>query len=118
VSAADCKRCRERGKTWEGANPKCAFPSGVFRSDNWNCATMNELRELADSAAAWSEDQHAALLPWEGEFIVLGWYKHRGRTEVARVISTSATLRTLTLRKAEAFLAWSEDMGARKAVAS
>jgi len=42
-----CRLCEQRGKTWEGSDPKCAFESYGFSHDNWNCATMNRLREIA-----------------------------------------------------------------------
>jgi hypothetical protein len=34
--------CKQRGKTWEGADPQCAFENGIFSSENWNCATADE----------------------------------------------------------------------------
>ena len=82
-----CKRCVARGQTWPGDPPKCAFPEGVFVSDNWNCATMNELRDIVYKLATWNEDQYTAAIPLDcGWFIVLGWYKNRGRTELCAVV--------------------------------
>jgi hypothetical protein len=43
-----CKLCNERGKTWNGDDPVCAFENGVFSNDNWNCATMNKLRNISE----------------------------------------------------------------------
>ena len=45
-----CTECLIRGKDWEGSDPKCAFDNDekLFSTDNWNCATMNKLRERAD----------------------------------------------------------------------
>jgi hypothetical protein len=94
-----------RGKTWQGDGPVCAFPNGRFVTRNWMCATMGALRDVAAESAAYSDDQYAALLPWDGSFVLLGWYKSRGRTEVARVITPAAQVRWLTLKQAEAFLA-------------
>lgn len=91
-----CDRCVERGKTWSGGDPVCGFTSsGEFRPDNWNCATLNALRELtADPREGggigvhlWHEDTNVAVLPmpersdgrWGG-FMLVGWYKSRGRT--------------------------------------
>jgi hypothetical protein len=99
-----CTRCKARGKTWKGSDPRCAFPNGRFVSDNWNCATMEELRNLADTGAVYSGDHYAAILPWDGCFIVLGWYKQRGRTDVARLLTMSSKARLLTLAAAERFL--------------
>lgn len=100
-----CPRCVERGQTWSGGAPRCAFTDdGRFGADNWNCATMNELRDHAENDAVWSEDQHAALLAYDGCFIVLGWYKSRGTTEYAAWLE-EATARPLMLEQADAYLA-------------
>jgi hypothetical protein len=101
---AACKRCIERGKTWNGGDPKCAFESGVFDTDNWMCATMNALRDKAEDNRVYNNDQSGALLPdGEGSYIVLSWYKNRGRTEGAWVFDES-DLERLTLENAEALL--------------
>ena len=47
VSMPECPLCKKRGKTWEGDDPVCALKNGKFSDDNWNCATMNKLREIA-----------------------------------------------------------------------
>lgn len=101
-----CARCRRRGKTWSGDDPKCAFLMGVFSPDNWRCATMDELRDAAAASHAtiWTEDQWAALLPLESpEFIVLSWYKSRGRVEGAWLISEEHA-EPVTLEEAEGAL--------------
>ncbi len=101
--------CKERGQTWSGSAPRCAFESGVFSSDNWNCATANALRELSgernwqtkekDSLWLRRNDQSFAAMwvpahpedvpdgdrcgPFRGGgFIAMTWYKHRGQTEM------------------------------------
>lgn len=96
-----CERCRTAVKDWEGADRKCAFNAGVFSSDNWNCATMAELRDLAQPGALWNEDQYAAVLRLGNcsGFIVLSWYKRRGRTEGAWFM-TEDTVRPLALTEA------------------
>jgi len=118
ASTSECRLCVERGgRTWEGSDPNCAFTSGEFDDDNWNCATLNALRTIAEGddwpepaewgeqrGALWSNDERAALIAHEGEFVVLGWYKHRGRTQIALLISDDG-YRTLTLADAERFLA-------------
>jgi hypothetical protein len=104
LESQQCPRCRTRGQTWNGGAPKCGFPQGVFDEGNWNCATLNALRDLVDETRAlWSEDQYAALILLDGDFIVLGWYKHRGRTEEAWLMSDG--MQPLTLDDAERFLA-------------
>jgi hypothetical protein len=101
---AVCKRCIERGKTWNGGDPKCAFESGVFDTDNWMCATMNALRDKAEDNRVYNNEQSGALLPdGEGSYIVLSWYKNRGRTEGAWVFDES-DIEPLTLENAEALL--------------
>ena len=71
VPGEDCPRCRARGKTWRGSHPRCAFktPEQVFNPDNWNCATANTIREIAErdwfSRLAWPETWWSC---WEDEF--------------------------------------------------
>lgn len=79
----DCPLCKERGKTWQGGNPVCAFTSGVFDSNNWNCATASKIRSLVIDDAIWNEDQYCAIKPVLdcGEFLLVSWYKRRGRTD-------------------------------------
>lgn len=82
-----CKLCDERGHNWPGDPPRCAFDGRVFDPGNWNCATMNVLRTLAAQFnPQYSDEQRCATIPYDGMFIVLGWYKHRGTTEIALVI--------------------------------
>jgi hypothetical protein len=102
--AGACSRCLARGKTWEGSNPTCAFVEGTFSGDNWMCATMNGLRDMVEESRVWSEDQSAAIIPYDGDFIVLGWYKNRGRTEFAGKLE-ERVMRPLTLEFAELVLA-------------
>ena len=104
---AKCNRCKERGKTWQGSDPTCAFDNEeeLFQ-ENWNCATMSELRQAAENKTVWSEDTNAALLPWDGEFIVLKWYKSRGATECAFMLEGTEA-RPLSLDEAEQYLAFS-----------
>jgi hypothetical protein len=96
-----CPLCEKRVKDWSGSDPQCAFGVGVFSTDNWRCATMRELRKLVEDSAVWHEDEQAALLPVFdcGEFLLLTWYKSRGRTEGAWIVSESE-IRVLTLEDA------------------
>lgn len=111
-----CRRCSERGKAWEGSEPKCSFPDGGrFSPEGWNCGTANALRVLVrqdeeDSRSVWSEDCVAALLPWDGAFVLLTWYKHRGRTDGAWLVA-GASVEWLTLDMAEDFLDWVAALG-------
>lgn len=95
-----CVECENRGKTWKGLDPKCAFEDEEFSKNNWNCATMNKLRDVIDNPS-WSDDQSTALIPMnDGRFILLSWYKNRGCTEGAWIIDESEC-RRLTIKDAE-----------------
>lgn len=96
-----CLLCRLRGQTWKGDAPDCGFTAqGRFTEENWNCATLNALRDLADdedTGVAWRYDRAAGIIGVRDEFlIVLGWYKNRGRTECALVVD-GPDVRPLTL---------------------
>lgn len=97
-----CELCKNRGKTWNGDDPKCAFQVDQFSTANWMCATMNVLRDLADkNQGDVGEfgtyklrhcDHSFAALPFTDRdgverFIVLSWYKSRGRTGQAWVFT-------------------------------
>lgn len=92
-----CAKCIERGQTWQGSPPVCAWDrqphdNWSFR-DNWNCATLNEIRDLEGSPLAdyrWSEDQKYLTILIDGVELPRGrtpmalwvsWYKSRGRTD-------------------------------------
>ncbi len=114
-----CPRCRKRGKTWEGSNPKCAFRSGKFDTDNWNCKTLSDLRALirdkhgdGSNQGFTVRDDSAAgsigvlMIPEHDDidgYLCLTWYKDRGRTERAYILSFGPA-RELTLFKAEMIL--------------
>lgn len=59
---------------------------------------MNRLRDLVEDGATWNEDQYIATISDKnGGFVVLSWYKHRGRTEGAWwVFGTECVPMTLT----------------------
>lgn len=110
-----CELCEKRGKPWEGSDPKCGFPDGQFSTNNWNCATLNTLRHLAEEHRAEGEDfgtyryRHCdvsfAALPFtdsEGSerFIALSWYKDRGRTGQAWVFQEDDPPQPLSLAQA------------------
>ena len=106
VVLEQCRRCRERGKTWNGSDPKCGFKDGIFAEDNWNCATLNALRDFVDGdGVAYFEDQYMALIESSEGIIAIGWYKSRGATEYATVWTGGNEVEPLTLEAAEAALA-------------
>ncbi len=104
--------CRHGEKDWNGGDPECAFDKeGKFREDNWNCFLMSKVRCLMgqrwfgsreDTMPGyfwWDEDQNYGVLyirSWinrkeidsylNGAFVLLDWYKSRGRTESFRIL--------------------------------
>ena len=116
-----CVLCQRRGKTWEGSDPRCAFESGVFDTNNWNCATMNALRDIAyreKQFGYWYRDDnlnasigivHAReLRPGTDDdlqgYLVMTWYKDRGRTGQAWLMDDDDVPRPIAQGEAEAFL--------------
>lgn len=83
-----CKYCSERGKTWNGDDPKCAFEGKVFNKDNWNCAAMNKLRSIAEdnTVVLRDSDENIGIIPYDGVFLVITWYKNRGRCGNAKIM--------------------------------
>jgi hypothetical protein len=100
-----CKECNKRGKTWRGDDPKCGFETDVFSPENWNCASIGLLRDLADERSVYNEGQYCSIIPIPDtcEFIVLSWYKNRGRTDYAIVMSDTGP-RPLTIDVVESIL--------------
>ncbi|MCK9571603.1 hypothetical protein M0R72_21815 [Candidatus Pacearchaeota archaeon] len=85
-----CRLCDETPKQWVGDDRKCAFPNGVFSADNWNCATVAKLRSVANRNALTKtiEDSHFAVIPmYPDGWIVLSWYKERGRMSQAMLVN-------------------------------
>lgn len=80
-----CKLCRQRGKTWNGDDPKCAFV-GEF-ADNWNCATLNAIRDIPNGVDyQYCDDRKYATIKTDGIdglglALWVAWYKSRGNTE-------------------------------------
>lgn len=108
-----CKRCEERGKTWQGDEPKCGFPNGnAFTTENWNCATLLKLWEAADrdGFVSYNNDSACAMVPFDdGDndgWIILTRYKCRGRITNAFWIieSSQSNQNPLTLLQAESAL--------------
>lgn len=108
-----CPRCKERygGKKpdYFGSDPRCAFSkAGVYSTDNWQCATMNQLRHLAGDhewALRWGDESIGYVpLPEDEGFIVMTWHKDRGTTGTATVHLDNFPVRPMTLEDAEAAL--------------
>lgn len=107
-----CPRCRRDPQPSNFADPRrCAFDTegALFTAENWNCATLDVLRERVYSDATdrlrhYSDDQSFSVLPLGGAFLCLGWYKGRGRVELAQVVREQRVL-PLNLKLAEAFIA-------------
>jgi hypothetical protein len=116
-----CKLCQENPIVtnvggWPIANRpprKCAFRDGVFNPANWNCGTLITLR--ADNGDEWAFSKKPGYAHGEdqscytkhvghGFFLVLGWYKDRGRTEYAGILD-GEKMQPLRLDQAEAILA-------------
>lgn len=66
----------------------CAFDcdGGTFVSDNWNCASIDLIRRAVESeklTVVNNEDENICCIPIEYQdyiFLVVQWYKCRGRT--------------------------------------
>ena len=90
-----CKECKELHKT--GFESECAFEGGAFSSDNWNCWTLNKLREKYwqfDNIVE-SLDDYATLIPFDIDdnswyyngFVYMKWYKSRWRTDQLEIMT-------------------------------
>ncbi len=99
----------------------CAFPDGTFTPHHWNCQTMIALRELVnpdqESTSAHffhafhynaDDSRFGVLVIPESEdeavqfgYLVMLWYKDRGRTSQAFVVSDDEEPHPLTLKTAE-----------------
>lgn len=99
-----CRACVERGKTWSGDDPICGWEGPI--AHNWDCATIGKLRSIADrnQFAKYLEDTNIATIPVDYNdttgWIVLSWYKSRGRTSTAMFIFDEEC-HELTLKEAE-----------------
>lgn len=99
-----CKMCRDRGKTWNGDDPKCAFPD--FEG-NWNCATVNAIRDIcyegqnlmpAGVAYQYCENMKYATIKIDhledkrggrlGYALWVCWYKSRGGTDALWILDS------------------------------
>ncbi len=77
-----CPRCSTRVKDWNGDDPKCGFDeNGNFLEHNWNCATLNSLREMGGEETSCDNNYMKVVSRFDVGFGVLSWYKHRGQTD-------------------------------------
>jgi hypothetical protein len=107
VPEKSCQRCSADIPITDSP-PKCAFTTEIFSGDNWCCRTLRILRSLSRVRGAHSPnlDHSVGLIdiPFElseeidGDIdthIMLQWYKDRGRTNQALIVSGNGTIRTL-----------------------
>jgi hypothetical protein len=77
-----CPRCASRVKDWNGDDPKCGFDeNGNFLKHNWNCATLNALREMGGEETSCDNNYVKVVSRFDVGFGILTWYKHRGQTD-------------------------------------
>lgn len=106
-----CPGCAADPQPEDFGSPRaCAFPGGVFNGDNWACVSMAPIRDAAYEVEVRCEDSHMSILPFFDEdgcggFIVVSYYKHRGRTSTADVYVEGEKTRPLTLADAQRFAA-------------
>lgn len=93
-----------------GSPRRCAFESGIFSTDNWQCATLNALRDLAIfSHRDDMENGSICVIPLpvndiQQGYIVLSFYKDRGSVGRAIVMNDEEEPKVLTLQVADVCL--------------
>lgn len=96
-----CKMCQERGQTWSGSSPSCYFDD---TESNWNCATVNAIRDICYEGQELPEGIHYQYCDDEkyatiniseveddkgnyiGRCLYVAWYKNRGGTEALWIL--------------------------------
>ena len=91
-----CKACQDRVKKWNVSDSACAFLTGEFAEENWNCATVNAVRDICYEGQElkngidyqYCEDDKYATVKIDhieitGRPLALwvSWYKNRGCTQ-------------------------------------
>lgn len=118
-----CRLCEIRVKDWHGDDPKCAFESGTFSEDNWNCATTIAIRTLVQQRDSWCciYDQSYAMIPVADaigddddgtapyDVLLVSWYKNRGRTERMLLWSSDTNPAVPTLEQIEKIIEHEKD---------
>lgn len=111
-----CELCRTRPVPSSYGSPRvCAFDdAGVFTTDNWNCETLNEIRwALPDEPGEWASfksrmDDESVGVTWLADdlgWLIMTWYKGRGRVGRAVVMCDDSEPAPLRLEQAETHLA-------------
>ncbi len=93
----------------------CAFEKKyIFDTSNWNCETMNRLRDIAEIFFTYRDDMQngsIGIIPIpiidvgdeiEVGYIIMAWYKDRGRTGQAYVMDDESNPMKLNKETAEA----------------
>ena len=96
---------------------ECAFKLERFNEDNFCCKTISRLRDLAEEFGFKERDDMSAgslgvlaipedAVTEEGQYgyIVMAWYKDRGKTSNAYVINEGKDVQTLNIYTAEAVI--------------
>lgn len=105
-----CPRCRREyneAELHDAPRVRCAFANtGVFSPDNYSCGALTQLRDLAGQINAHNDDENACLLPDDvhcGSFILITWYKSRGRTQGLWLVNQSSVT-PVTYQQIDEFL--------------
>lgn len=92
------------GVQWLKEAPKCAFDAdGKWLDSNWDCQSLAILRTHPWATESHSNDQTIWVVPFDGDFVVLGFYKSRHHVETAIYVSEDF-VRPLSLPLLEALL--------------
>ena len=111
---------------------QCAFDNSCeFLSNNWACRTMFRLRDIArEKGFHFRDDSDAASIGviWinghiVGEnvqmgYIVMTWYKSRGKTGHAWVVCDDRRIEKLTKETAEAVIKYYDDKSHKSAISA
>ena len=99
---------------------ECAFENDNFSTDNWCCQTLSELRDLCEEKGHYERDDmrcaSIGVLPIpESEdnnvqqgYLVMTWYKDRGRTGQAWVMWDDELPKKLNLKTAQFIVSQSD----------
>ena len=96
-----CAMCKKRGQDWNGDTPDCYFEGDEH---NWNCATINAIRDLVYEGQdlpqgihyEYCEDEKFATINisevddrnenYIGRCLYVAWYKNRGGTDALWIL--------------------------------
>lgn len=115
MTPSECPRCKalyaDGIPEHFGSQPKCAFLTGVFNNDNWQCGTANAIRDIANWYTErghyyWQDDTFAVVVGFScedngGAMVYIEWYKDRGRTDRILCLPYGEPPRPITLPEAE-----------------